>query len=401
MESSPRASFVAVAGIVLLVVVAIVALIALRASHATTGTSNSALCKQRLTWAASDSGATMLSVTALSRTNAWAVGVSGKTAAILHWNGNNWRSETLPSFAAASSSLNMVRAVNAQDIWAVGRADLQPLILHWNGNVWSQVDAAPVTAFSSQFSALAIVAADDVWAVGSALDAPNSAHIIAEHWDGHAWKVAAAPQGTTFDAIAAGATGHVWGIITTNADTGQIVSWNGHTWQARLAIDASAPGLSLQAIAVGGDGAVWVAGSYFPAGENGAAPIVERWDGTAWSVFPSIQPEARGAWFTNLAVASDGTIWAAGTLRNPNTRLMNALLEHLDGNVQHNAMYFYPSIYTDPHNGNSFGVTSMAVVPGANKVWITGATGSVPNAYQPPIDSNGPVASGGFILSYC
>lgn len=405
MDSSRRVPPIVVVVTIALVVAAIVALIVLRAQHATTGLTNSALCKQRLTWATSDTGATMISVTALSQTNAWAVGVSGKTAAIMHWDGSGWKSESLPSISAATSALNMVSAVNAQDIWAVGRAGLQPLILHWNGSTWTQVDAAPVAAYSSQISALAAVAANDVWAVGSALTAPNGAtQIIAEHWDGHAWKVASAPPGTTFDAITASATGHVWGIITTNDDTEQIVNWDGRAWQAKLATDATKPVLSLQAIAVDGDGSVWVSGSYFAADETGgssAVPIVERWDGVSWLVIPSSQPEARGAWLTNLVVASDGTVWAAGTSRNISTRLDNAMLEHLDGNPQHNALYLYPSFYSDPHHNDAFEVTGMAVIPGSNAIWVTGGMGSVPNTSLPPIDSNGPVASGGFILAYC
>ena len=178
----------------------------------------------------------------------------------------------------------------------MGRANLQPLILHWNGATWTHVDASPVVAYSSQFSALAAVAADDVWAVGSALTAPNGAtRIIAEHWDGHVWKVASAPQGTTFDAITASATGHVWGIITTNDDTGQIVYWDGHTWLAKPTVDLSAPGLSLRTIAVGGDGVVWVA-ELFPGRRKLAVPFVERWDGNTWSVVPSsrLRREAHG-----------------------------------------------------------------------------------------------------------
>ncbi len=402
MESSRRVPPIVVVVTIALVVAAIVALIALRAQRATTGVTNSALCKQRLTWVTSDTGATMLSVAALSQTNAWAVGVRGRNAAIMHWDGSGWKSEPVPSIAADSSALNTMSVINAQDIWAVGRANLQPLILHWNGATWTYVDASPVVAYSSQFSALAAVAANDVWAVGSALTAPSgTTHIIAEHWDGHVWKVASAPQGATFDAITASATGHVWGIITTNDDTGQIIYWDGHTWLAKPTVDLSAPGLTLRTIAVGGEGVVWVAGSYFPAGANWAVPIVERWDGKSWSVVPSSQPEARGAWLTNLAVASDGKF---GRREPPETSVPDWITrcwEHLDGNSQHNALYLYPSFYSDPHNGAAFGVTGMAVIPGSNAVWVTGGMGSVPNTSLPPIDSNGPVASGGFILSYC
>ena len=404
MESSRRIPPIVVVVTIALVVAAIVAVIALRAQRAITGAgaTNSALCKQRLTWATSDTGATMFSVAALSQTNAWAVGVRGRNAAIVHWDGSGWKSGPLPSISADSSALNMVSAVNAKDIWAVGRAGLQPLILHWNGATWTPVDASPVVAYSSQFSALAAVAADDVWAVGSALTAPNGViQIIAEHWDGHTWKVTSAPPGTTFDAITASATGHIWGIITTNDETGQIVYWDGRAWLAKPTVDSRVPGLSLRTIAVGGDSEVWVAGSYFPAGANWAVPIVERWDGKSWLVVPSSQPEARGAWLTNLAVASDGTVWAAGTSRNINTRLDHAMLEHLGGNPQHTALYLYPSLYSDLHHGDAFRVTGLAVIPGSNAVWVTGGMGSVPNTSLPPIDSNGTVASGGFILAYC
>src|SRR5215472_5955939 len=93
-------------------------------------------------------------VTAISATNAWAVGngfnnvhdtsatVANK-AVIEHWNGTAWSIVTSP---AGLISVDRISAASATDIWASGQAPLQTIggtpvpvarTLHWNGTAWS------------------------------------------------------------------------------------------------------------------------------------------------------------------------------------------------------------------------------------------------------------------------
>src|SRR5262249_38482127 len=124
-------------------------------------------------------GSHLTSVSAVSPTDAWAVGVSGNstcTAAatlVLRWNGSAWSRVSSPYPGAACNYLTAVRALSPPDAWAVGQScpfainTCHSLILHWNGTAWSQM-ASPNPG-SDGFDPLTGVSADsatDAWAAG-------------------------------------------------------------------------------------------------------------------------------------------------------------------------------------------------------------------------------------------
>jgi hypothetical protein len=72
---------------------------------------------------------------------AWAVGATGSKTLIMRWNGKAWTRVPSPS-PAGSSSLIGVTAVSASSAWAVGctagcGATSKTLILQWNGKTWA------------------------------------------------------------------------------------------------------------------------------------------------------------------------------------------------------------------------------------------------------------------------
>lgn len=371
----------------------------------TSNTASSLTCQHRVSFVMADAGASLFSVAAASPQEAWAVGVRGTQATILHWDGQRWAATALPALGATSSSLTAVAVLGPGDAWAVGRADLGPLILHWDGTAWARVVAAPDGAYSGLLSALVIGGGPtDIWALGSVMQTRSSTpHTLAEHWDGRAWRMARTPPGRTIISATSGprvsGAGPAIIVATASVNTQYLARWDGQAWRQ---IPAPA-GMDLQAVATGADGALWAAGSYWPQGANWAAPILERWDGSVWSPAEVSQPEARGAWLTSLAIGSDGSVWAAGMLRNPNTRLNNAFVAHVDeqGKAKSTGGGYYPAVYTDPHRGDAFVVTSVAAMPGADEAWLVGTTGSAPDPSLPPIDSNLPAASGAFVLQDC
>jgi hypothetical protein len=61
----------------------------------------------------------------------------------LHWNGATWSRVNSPSPSAGDNELNAVTALSPTDAWAVGEFDntngrTSTLILHWNGTTWSR-----------------------------------------------------------------------------------------------------------------------------------------------------------------------------------------------------------------------------------------------------------------------
>jgi hypothetical protein len=81
-------------------------------------------------------------VSALSASDAWAVGGSGTRTLTLHRNGTSWTKVASPS-PGIFGSLAAVAAVSGSDAWAVGSYEIasggnKTLILHWNGSSWTQ-----------------------------------------------------------------------------------------------------------------------------------------------------------------------------------------------------------------------------------------------------------------------
>src|SRR4029077_19693502 len=139
----------------------------------------------------------------------------------------------------------------ASDCWAVGALEAPPpvggaatetLIEHWDGNAWAVVTTPPIAG--GNLSAVTCVAASDCWAVGSQL---GGAQTLTEHWDGSLWTPVTSP----------------------NAGDGV------------LSVLVSATCMSATDC--------WAVG-YDDASTTSYLNLVERWDGSAWTVVPSAHP---------------------------------------------------------------------------------------------------------------
>jgi hypothetical protein len=142
-------------------------------------------------------GSYLAGTAAVSGDDAWAVGgrtrSSGRPEALAeHWDGLTWSIVHTPRISHARGvGLGSVSAVSATDAWAVGaffrgRQGTQPLAEHWDGAAWSIVPTpAPGPDFA--LSSVDAVSADDVWAVGYHPEGPFRP--LAEHWDGSSWSI--------------------------------------------------------------------------------------------------------------------------------------------------------------------------------------------------------------------
>jgi len=123
---------------------------------------------------------TIGAVTAISATNAWAVGEDiGATSAIggstliEHYNGTSWSIVPSPT-RGADPGLTGVAARGSGDVYAVGNnlpsingGVVQGLILRWNGSTWSQDNDPTDGSYSPLFAAAAVPGAANEWAAGT------------------------------------------------------------------------------------------------------------------------------------------------------------------------------------------------------------------------------------------
>ncbi len=140
-------------------------------------------------------------VSAQSANDIWAVGSYGpdlKKSLVLHWNGTAWTRQPSPSPSSTGAEpfnkLKGVTALSPTDAWAVGYygritqqgAVGKPLILHWNGTSWTQT-AAPSFGADSGLDSVDALSPTDAWATGGVFQNKAIGNTLILHWNGTSW----------------------------------------------------------------------------------------------------------------------------------------------------------------------------------------------------------------------
>jgi len=141
-------------------------------------------------------------VDALSPSDAWAVGdyFAGRAlkTLVLHWNGSRWAQIASPSPGPApvAATLSGVSAISPSDAWAVGafaptsgvNRPFEPMVLHWNGTRWTRVASPrPPGRLGGQLFAVSARSPGDAWAVGEIVNPNISSTTWVLHWNGKGW----------------------------------------------------------------------------------------------------------------------------------------------------------------------------------------------------------------------
>ncbi len=259
----------------------------------------------------------LTATTALSSTDAWAVGCTFDTNANCHtltehWNGSAWSVVPSPDQAgAAITELLGVSGDSPTDVWAVGDFILRnqtgggAFVLHWDGSTWRQVATAQGGIGGLQ--AVSAIAPDDVWAVGGAN--------LIEHWDGQRWSVVAPPptglHGGDLQGVTALSPIDVWAVGSSFDGAFRshavILHWNGASWSVSPSPDTG-PYSSLVGVSAVSANDVWAVGQDFP---SNTATLAEHWNGTSWTVVPA--PNVPLSRLTGVAAVSSTDVWAVGS----------------------------------------------------------------------------------------
>lgn len=123
----------------------------------------------------SNASNTISGLAATSGNDVWAVGTSrgfGRRVPTLplieHWNGQSWSIVSSPKLSTFAGFLSGVTALSSTDAWAVG-GDFNgtPILEHWNGQSWSLFTSPVVAgAANNQLSAASSLLGGTVIAVG-------------------------------------------------------------------------------------------------------------------------------------------------------------------------------------------------------------------------------------------
>ncbi len=338
-------------------------------------------------------------VSAVSANDVWAVGhqigADGVTTQLIeHWDGTTWSVVSSPVPSKTSSALTGVAGLAANNVWAVGSftvsdststpnapLSIRPLIEHWDGTAW-RVVSTPVpprpgtfAADSDTLNAVTALSATNIWAVGSESDGA-----LTEHWDGHAWSIVPNPNSNALTGISAVSANDIWAVgmgtddnVVGCAGPSFVLSehWDGSKWSGvPVAIPSQTPAdsLHLTSVAAVSTHDVWAVGGVTSIlmGDRRPAytPVIEHWDGTAWSVVTGPRTlTTRG--LTGVAASSGGAVWAVGQSMLSN-EAGPTYVEHWDGHqwsVVHSAS---PGTLSNMLNG----VSAVA----ADDIWTVGSS---------------------------
>ncbi|MFG1807344.1 hypothetical protein [Streptomyces sp. NPDC049040] len=204
--------------------------------------------------------ASLLSVSAASGQDAWAVGQGyvedpfTAVPVVQHWNGKQWRSVHIPG--SKNWSLNQVDEVAPDDVWVVGvdEATGQSVATHWDGQRWKRT---PTPAFGDSAILFDVAARtpDDVWAVGWSRDTDKQTPAgLALHWDGTSWTEVPLPRGT-FALQSVALRGRSGVIVVGGIDDGAVgLSLNSAGGWGSLGLPQNDPELPLGVTAVAASG---------------------------------------------------------------------------------------------------------------------------------------------------
>ncbi len=271
-------------------------------------------------------------VSASSLTDAWAVGENevGSKPPVVHWDGSSWTA--IPQAAPAGSLFSVV-AISTNDAWAVGRG-AAPLTEHWDGSRWTLVPA-PLKGSDFAFYGVSASASNDVWAAG--YFTTDVTHPLVEHWAGVAWKPATVPDGPggngVFYGVDAISPTDVWAVGYQDlgfADFQPLVEhWDGTAWTVVSTPALGGTNSFLYSGSAVSASDVWIVGSYRP--DTLDLPLLFHWDGSSWLQVQAPSGGDQGSILHGVSAVSSGDVWAVGRFFSAQEPAYQPFALHWDG----------------------------------------------------------------------
>lgn len=336
---------------------------------------------------------TLFAIAATSTKDAWAVGSTNQGSAAPgtlaeHWNGSTWSVVPSPNPGPTFNKLLGVTALSSSNAWAVGyyqnsSGGVSTLIEHWNGTQWSVVISPnPVGMMINQLWGVSAASANDIWAIGTS-QINNVTQTLTEHWNGTAWSIVPSSNpGASFSFLR--------GVVTVSATSAWAVGnyinqqgasqtltehWNGTQWSVVPSANPASDNYLFGVTAVPGSSQLWAVGEY--TNGNGGQPLTEKWNGTSWSVVSSPTIQTNGNFLDSVSATSVNNIWAVGQA-GMSTGIVSRGAESANSSPQEKTLILHWngtrwSIASSPNPSVSNGLNGVACVPGTTQVWAAGA----------------------------
>lgn len=276
----------------------------------------------------SSASAGLNSVSMVSASEGWAVGVGG---IIYHYSGGGW---TL--FSAVGSTLNSVFMVNQNEGWAVGDGGA---IFHYFSGTWNgPISPSPT---NQKLKAVFFVSQAEGWAVGA------SGTVL--HYLNGAWSVVSNQFGTSQDLNAVSFLGgNGWAV----GNFGTIIPLSGQTPPHGI------PGSTFESVYLSNGGDGWIVGcSTGGCGSGTGEPTLLHWNGNSFTI-GSASATTTDLYSVSMVNPSEG--WAVGGLGS------NPAILHYNGGT-------WVQVQAPPVNG----ILRSVFTVDASNGWAVGDNGAI------------------------
>ncbi|GAB3857170.1 hypothetical protein GCM10028822_30440 [Hymenobacter terrigena] len=286
---------------------------------------------------------------------------------VAKWNGTAWSSLGTGTGTAngVSSDVYALAVAGNGDVYVGGRftqagGATANRVAKWNGTAWSSLGTGPANGVGDDVNALAVAGNGDVYVGGRFTQAGGATANRVAKWNGTAWSsLGTGPAngvGDDVNALAVATNGdvHTGGdfIQAGGATANRIARWNGTAWNSLDTGTANGVGGFVFALAVAGNGDVYVGGTFLQAG-GVAANRVARWNGAAWSSLGTGTANGVNSDVFTLAIGSNGDVYVGGSFTQAGGATANGIA-HWNGTA-------WNSLGTGTANGVGGGVYALAI----------------------------------------
>jgi hypothetical protein len=293
----------------------------------------------------------------------------GSTAGYIHhqtlieqWDGSSWSIVSSPNDRSENTSLAKVSCASASLCFAVGQSvvsgtpNVSPnvtsvIIEKWDGHEWT-IGKAPTPALEGEVPSLTDVACANVslcFAIGeyrAFAHGVSSAGTLIDQWNGAGWALGRPPTpdngglslpmgpGVTCSGVSLCLAVSAYSP-TPNAFQTISGRWAGSAWSSVTAPRTGSEDDFLGSVSCASPRLCFAVGQQGPAFGNTSQTLIERWDGSAWSVVPAPASDQRLNQLSSVTCVSTTRCYAVGSWgdvnNNPKAKPTINLVEQWNG----------------------------------------------------------------------
>ena len=271
----------------------------------------------------------------------------------------------------------------------------QTLVENWNGTTWTIATSPNSGTGSNILTGVACTSSTSCIAVGYYFNISSIAQTLVESWNGTAWTISTSPnQSSSANSLAGvsctsstACTAVGVSVSPTSIAQTLIERWNGTAWSISSSPNPSGTSNELNGVKCTSSTGCIAVGDYYNA-SNVDQTLVEGWNGSTWAVVASPDQGTMQNYLGGIACASATSCVAVGFFRNPSS-VPQTLVESWNGSTW--------AIVASPDQGSGSNLLSSVACTSSTSCTAVGAYTS--GGSSQTLVETGPPSSAGTSIS--